>query len=314
MFTPRITWTDLPEPVRSEVETAMGSPVVEWRGQTGGFSPGTADRLLLADGRKVFCKSVSASLNGGSHELVRRELTANRLLPDGLPSPRLLHGAELTVDDDPWAVLLFDDLEGRHPHTPWRVDELAAALEALAAVPRVAPVAPPSLPGVEELFGPDLTHWDDVIADPPATLDPWLAARLDDLAVRGHRARAALAGESLSHLDSRADNMILDADGRVWLVDWPYACRGAAWVDTAVFAATAAIAGGWSSEHQTLVDEASAALGCDPDLLTDVWAGFLGYYVWVSEKPAPANLPTIRAFQANCRDRLLESVKARLRD
>lgn len=314
MFTPRITWPDLPEPVRAEIETAMGSRVEHWRGQVGGFSPGTADRLLLADGRRVFCKAVSDSLNEGSLDLMRRELAVNRLLPDGLPSPRMLHGAELTVDDDPWVVLLFDDLEGRHPHTPWQLDELAAALEATATLGRVAPVAPAALPDVDELFGPDLSHWDDVIADPPSTLDPWLAERLDDLAASGRRARAALAGESLCHLDTRADNMIVDPSHRVWLVDWPYACRGAAWVDTVLFSATAAIAGGWSPEHQALVDDASAALGCDAELLTDVWAGFLGYYVWASEQPAPANLPTIRAFQAHCRDRLLDAVKGRWRD
>ncbi|MGJ6980262.1 hypothetical protein ACSDQ9_06985 [Aestuariimicrobium soli] len=312
MFTPRITWPDLPAPVRDEVERAMGTTVVEWRGQTGGFSPGTADRLLLADGTRVFCKAVGASLNDVSLELVRRELAVNRQLPPGLPSPQLRHGAELDLDGDPWCVLLFDDLEGRHPHTPWHPDELAAALQALARVQEIVAGAPAGLPTVDELFGPDLAHWPDVIADPPAGLDPWLAERLDDLAARGERARAALAGEALCQLDARADNMVIDATGRVWLVDWPYASRGAAWVDTVLFGATAAIAGEWSPAHQSSVDVAAAALGCDGDLLTDVWAGFLGYFVWIAELPAPDNLPTIRAFQASSRDALTGLLKERL--
>ncbi|CAI9401376.1 phosphotransferase [Aestuariimicrobium sp. T2.26MG-19.2B] len=311
MFTPRISWPDLPVPVRDEVQGAMGSSVVSWQGQTGGFSPGTADRLTLADGRRVFCKAVGASLNEVSLDLLRMELRVNRLLPSGLPAPALMHGSELSVGDDPWAVLLFDDLEGRHPHTPWQIDELTAALASVAEVPRLVPVAPAELPTVDELFGPDLAHWDDVVADPPGSLDPWLAERLDDLRARGARARAALVGEALCQLDTRSDNMVVDATGTVWLVDWPYACRGPAWIDTVLLGATASVPG-WTPAHEGAVEAAAARLGCDADLLDDVWAGFLGYFVWVAEKPAPDNLPTIRAFQARSRDALLGVLKRRL--
>ena len=54
----RITWVDVPEPVTSWVERELGSQVVEWRSQSGGRSPGTADRLVCADGSRAFLKAV----------------------------------------------------------------------------------------------------------------------------------------------------------------------------------------------------------------------------------------------------------------
>jgi hypothetical protein len=55
----RIPWSDLPARVRAEVERRLGSPVVAARTQTGGFSPGVAARLELADGGRAFVKAVS---------------------------------------------------------------------------------------------------------------------------------------------------------------------------------------------------------------------------------------------------------------
>lgn len=110
VFTPRITWPDLPIPVRDEIHGRLGAQVCAWHGQVGGFSPGTADRLTLADGRRVFCKSVHPSMNEGSAALCRREMAAHRVLPDGLPAPALMEGWER---EDGWIVLLFQDVEPR---------------------------------------------------------------------------------------------------------------------------------------------------------------------------------------------------------
>ena len=46
----RITWSDLPGQVRAAVEEPAGSPVLAAESQAGGFSPGTADRVVTAYG------------------------------------------------------------------------------------------------------------------------------------------------------------------------------------------------------------------------------------------------------------------------
>lgn len=323
MFTPRITWPDLPTAVRDEVERSMGATVVEWKGQHGGFSPGTADRLVFDHGRRAFCKAVSRGLNEGALGLCQRELEVNRHLPSTLPVPAMLHGVQIEVagDDelgtepDTWVLMLFDDLEGRHPHTPWQADELSAALDSLTQVARLVPQAWPELPTVTDLLGPDLQQWPDIAAEPPASLDAglgeWVFANLDELMVRSDRAVASLAGEALCQLDARADNMVLDEAGKVWLVDWPWASRGAPWLDAALFGMTVTQTG-LSSDLEELIDEAVVRNGGTADQVTDLWAGMLGYYVWVSALPAPTNLPTIRAFQSSARDSLAVALGSRM--
>ena len=60
--------------------------------------------------------------------------------------------------------------------------------------------------------------------------------------------RAVLrGGGTLLHTDWKADNVLIIADGRAWLVDWAWASRGAAWIDPALWAIWL-IASGHSAE------------------------------------------------------------------
>src|SRR5690625_2319981 len=70
-----------------------------------------------------------------------------------------------------------------------------------------------------------------VDSDPPSALDPWVGAHAHDLTALAARARAALAGGALVHLDARSDNLLITPSGSVRIVDWPWACIGAPWMD-----------------------------------------------------------------------------------
>lgn len=74
-------------------------------------------------------------------------------------------------------------------------------------------------------------------------LDPWSRTHLDQLAeleaVWAHHA----AGDTLVHADIRADNLLMTERGVV-VVDWPWACRGAAFADVVLFAPSVAMQGG----------------------------------------------------------------------
>ncbi|WP_281711561.1 hypothetical protein [Dermacoccus nishinomiyaensis] len=126
----RITWVDVPEPVTSWVERELGSQVVEWRSQSGGRSPGTADRLVCADGSRAFLKAVHPGLNPVTPGLYRDEIRAAELLGPDVPCAHL----RASFDDGTWVALLFEDIEGRLPHAPWREAELRAVLDALDAL------------------------------------------------------------------------------------------------------------------------------------------------------------------------------------
>src|SRR3954463_12133596 len=142
----RIRWTDVPPHVRRGVEDILGSPVIEARSQAGGFSPGTADRVRTADGRRAFVKAVTPAVNERSAVLARQEMRITAALPDHAPTPRLLDG----FDDGEWVVLVLEDVEGAPPRTPWVRGELDAAvtgLRELAAALTPAPFDRPALRG-----------------------------------------------------------------------------------------------------------------------------------------------------------------------
>src|SRR5262245_12799737 len=203
----RIGWDDLPTRVRQAVTDILGSEVVEAVSQSGGFSPGTADRVRTADGRRAFVKAVSPAQNEQAVGFHRREARITAALPAHAPTPTLLD----TYDDGDWIALVLTDVEGRHPATPWRDDELTnvrAALDALATTLTPAPV---DVPSAAQNLREDLAGWHRLRDDPPAAgLDDWTAAHLDDLCRQAERGLAALTGDTLTHTDIRADNLLVD--------------------------------------------------------------------------------------------------------
>jgi hypothetical protein len=152
-------WTDLPLGVRHAVERIVGARVVEAVSQSGGFSPGTAGRVRTADGRRAFT-AVRARQNELSASLHRREALATAALPPSVPAPRLL-GCH---DDGDWVALVLEDIEGRHPATPWVPDELERVLGALGDLARSA------------------------TPSPVLCLAPWVGRHLDELCALAERA------------------------------------------------------------------------------------------------------------------------------
>lgn len=162
----RIGWADLPVQVRERVEAMLGSRVVQARSQRGGFSPGTADRVVTAAGRRAFVKAVGAGLNENSPALLRREAGALQDMPESVAAPRLL----AVHEDIDWVVLVLEDVEGRHPATPWVDQEVRAAISALAALSDNP--APHDWPRLDEELAGESTAWGRLLTSPPTNLDP----------------------------------------------------------------------------------------------------------------------------------------------
>jgi len=288
----RIGWADLPDAVRVAAEAIIGDRVIEAVSQVGGFSPGTADRVRTTSGRRAFVKAVSPRLNERSAELHRREARVTASLPAGVPAPRLLG----VHDDGDWVALVLEDVEGCHPVTPWRTQQLTAVLAALGTLAEhdVAP-ALKDLPETGSDLAEDLRGWQRIAIDPPEALDPWTQAHLPTLVALAERAPAILTGDSLVHTDIRADNLLVRPDGTVVVVDWPWASRGPAWFDTLTVLVDVNLYGGHDVDALL---SAHTPAGVDPDDLTAVLVGLAGYFLDSARQPAPAGLPTVRAFQA----------------
>ena len=290
----RIQWSDLPASLRASVEQALGSPVVSATSQPGGFSPGSADRVVLADGRKAFVKAVGSPVHPDSPAMNRREVYALDRLPPGLSTSRLL----ASVDDGDWVALAFEDLDGRHPHEPWRAEDLDLVLDVLVDNARLLTPAPPGFPPLWDELGEDFCGWSRMGLAPPSDLDPWTHAHLDELAAYEPRMPEALLGDTLLHLDVRADNLLIvdsPAGPRAVLVDWPWVSVGAAWVDIAAFCVNVGLIGGADPEDVLQSREVSAS--ADPSAVTAFLVGLAAYFVESGRQPDHPRLPTLRAFQ-----------------
>jgi hypothetical protein len=296
----RIGWPDVPDEVRATVEAILGAPVVEATSQSGGFSPGTADRVRTADGRRAFVKAVSAALNEDSPRMHRREARVTAALPPEAPAPDLLG----VHDDGDWVALVLEDIDGRHPVTPWSPDEMASVL---ATLDRMAGALTPTplddVPSAADLLAKDFAGWRHIAAEPPSDLEPWVAGRLEQLVDLADRGLAALDGDTLVHLDVRADNLLLGPDGRVTLVDWPWASRGPAWLDRLLLLVNVRLYGAGGTHDMLL--RCAADTSADPDDLVATLAGLAGFFLDASRQPPPKSIPTVRAFQRAQADAVL---------
>lgn len=288
MFGVRLSWADLPAPVLAFVEAALGSPVVAARSQPGGFSPGTADRVLTADGTRAFVKAVGPEPNPDTPGLHRREIEVLRTLVDVPAVPQLLDA----YDDGTWVALVVEDVDGRHPVLPWTAEELAATLAALHDLARVE--APATWPALESELVGEMASWGRVRQAPPDDLDPWLLDRLDDLHELATRTLPRIAGSAVAHTDLRADNILVEGDGRVRLVDWPWASRGAPWCDAAMLLVNVRWAGDLDVRPFL---PAVLDLGATRDDVLGLVAGLTGFFTEACRRPPSPGLPTLRDFQ-----------------
>lgn len=287
----RLEWSEVPERVRAAVEDHLSSPVVVAVDQRGGFSPGLAARVRCADGSRAFVKAVGSAPNPHSPNLHRAEARAAAGLPPSVPVPRLRFG----YDDGDWVALIFDDVNGRLPAQPWQPAELRRVLDAvveLSVALTPCPLADPPhrLADLRE----DFAAYRRLAEDPPDDLSLWERRHLAELASIGESAVDGITGDTLMHTDLRADNVLIGADGRVWFVDWPWACRGAIWVDSALLVLNAALHG---YDPEPIVDSHPLLSTVDNDRLTALLVGFSGFFAEAARQPDPPGLPGLRAFQ-----------------
>jgi aminoglycoside phosphotransferase (APT) family kinase protein len=286
-------WASLPDRIRAAVEGWLGAPVAAAETQPNGFSPGVAARLRTASGRRCFVKALGPEPNPESPTYHRREAAIVSRMPLEAPVPRLLW--QYDEGEGGWVLLLYEDVEGRHPEQPWCPRELERVVATLIELSADLTPSPFPARSAAAAFAEELDGWKSLQAAPLPGLDQWSLRHLDRLAELEAAAPAAAAGATLLHLDLRADNLLLTPD-RVYVVDWPHACVGAAWVDLLVFAPSVTMQGGPPPEE--LLQRHPAARAADPDAVTAVVAALAGFFIQRSLLPPPPGLPTLRPFQA----------------
>lgn len=296
----RLDWRDLPRHVRRRIDELAGAQVTAEITATEGFSPGFVAVLELMDGRDVFVKAISREISPVAVAEARQEIVAAAALPPQVPAPRL----QWSDDDGEWVLLGFDAVHGRSPEIPWKRSDLDLVLATVDVLSRATPLPGRPLPRTADLLADEFTGWcrlrgaapqvrDDVAAS-GGPLVRWALDRLPELVGWEQAALDCTAGDGIVHGDLRADNVMIDADGKVWLIDWLHASVGASWFDLVFLLASVGAQGGGDpaelfARHapQVPVEDLRAAL-----------AGLTGSLVWGSMQPAPPGVPNLRPFQS----------------
>jgi hypothetical protein len=259
--------------------------------QGGGFTPGLAARLLLADGGRVFVKGIAVD-----HPLVgkyRAEADTARALPEATPAPRLRWDGEIAG----WVVLVADDVDGRHADLSPGSPDIGAVLETVSALEGVLTPCPvPDAPRAGEELAEIVHGWRELADAPPDDLDDWTRRHLNDLADLETGWLTTADGDTLLHGDINASNLLI-ADGRVWLIDWAQPVRGAAWIDVADLVPHLILAGHTPAEAEDVVASSPVWSATDPAVVTSYAAAFAGYWARAGRLPAPPGVPHLRAYQ-----------------
>lgn len=240
----------------------------------------------------------------------RREAYIAAALPASVPTPRLLDA----YDDGDWIALTFEDVEGAAPQVPWRRPELDRVLAAVSQLTSLLTPAPIDVERVSDLMSDVFTGWRQLAADVESGkddlhgVDPWVRRHLTDLVALEMQAAGAADGTTLLHTDIRADNVLL-TPAKVFFVDWPWASRGAAWIDLLFMLPSVAMQRG--PKPWEIFDSHPLARGVAGDRVTAMVAVITGFFIRQSRQPSPPGLPTIRAFQRDQGLPALEWLKRR---
>lgn len=171
----------MPGVVRNRLDTLLrnGRAAGTAVSQPGGYSPGSADRVRTVSGRRAFVKSAGLVVNPDTPRIYRAEAAVTAALPATVPAPALLGLAE----HEDWIALVLEDVEARHPSTPWQPRELAAVLDALHEVGSVRLPLDASVAELPDAVAGYVGRWraiDPVALPPlPGGLGDWVRRQIE---------------------------------------------------------------------------------------------------------------------------------------
>lgn len=297
-------WSQVPPPLRRQVEEIAGAAVARGARVWGGYGPAPTFRLRLADGRGLFFKGIHQATGSFAREAFSREERVYHDLSELITpwAPRL-YGVVAHQD---WRALLLEDL-GPKSAPPWTPALARAAARGLADFH--ASTLGRRLPDWLERFQDTASSvtWERVdeeteglrvVAGLAGNRAPealaWLRASLPRLATEARAAAATPAPHALTHTDMRSDNLRI-INGRLRLFDWPFTEVGLAEFDLAEFAQSVAVDGGPDPER--VVAWYRERLGARDDALDASVAWMAAFFARLAWRPEEPELPRLRRFQ-----------------
>jgi aminoglycoside phosphotransferase (APT) family kinase protein len=296
---------DIPAAILDKISALCGAPVSDGAIVHGGFSAAANFMLTLANGRKVFAKGNHPGDESHGAQNLRQELAVYENAPVLREiSPRPV-GVVGDGDEDGWMLGLWEWID----HGP--LPDLAATLETLekwqrADIPALNECREQSY--ISGFFSPE-RKWRrlgdemkvresflSLFAD-RGMAEAWLGRHLPVLLALQDAVADLRAPEGPLHGDLRADNIFPGQDGRVYIVDWPNACRGPLAFDLVMLGASLEMQGRHFVENMLHGQPRDACL---------IMAAVLsGYFAESAGRAVPEKLPRLRWMQKSMLTSLL---------
>lgn len=226
----RTPWQAAPAELRTWVLDRTGPLIEEPHNCLGGMATGVA-AVVRGVERSVFVKAVDMIGNPKGAAMYRAEAEIAERLPAHPQIPTLLDAGLIALPDGKWWANLLRAVPGSPPQHPWLESDLERVLAAWADVSG-------TLSATDWETSADLsgffTGWRRIAEDPT---DPWHRLARQWGSREAAMSEAVDGGRSavLSHIDLRADNIVLDdATGEVAFVDWAHPGTAAPWADVAL--------------------------------------------------------------------------------
>ncbi|WP_119728028.1 phosphotransferase family protein [Thermomonospora amylolytica] len=274
----KLQWHDLPDAARTAVEERFG-PVFKAESAEHGIMPGLAARLYIEDGGSVFLKAVPNDSHAARLHI--RERAANAAMTGVVPAPRMLWSA----DAGGCLLMVFQYVEGgRRADLSPASPDLPGVLEALSRIGGPGGTLPPVAANLEMLQEKAAVLLGKKLDGPQWGM---YADALDALTV------SALEGDALLHYDLHAGNLLV-TDDATYVIDWSFACRGAAWIDAAMLVPRLIEAGHTPEQAEALMATLPAWKTAPADALT----GLAALWTMFREYKARYGPQEARAFRA----------------
>lgn len=311
----RLPFARLPPAVAEWIAATLGGSITDIVDKQGGFSPGVAAVVTTSAGSHGFVKTVGTSINADSVQFHRAENAVMARMPRHDAVLRPVASESIQIEADEWEVTISPVIDGVTPPHPWIESDLVRVLDAVVDFgDQFTPSPWPDDPERTKKLVAFFRGWTRIDAegdDPWRTL-PWISDHFADLVALEPMLASRLPGDTLSHTDLRADNVMLTND-RVWLIDWAHARNAARWVDPVLLTCDVIASGadhddGGEIDVPKLFATHQAFEGTDATLVGAVVGTLAATLHWFSRQPSPPGLPTIRAFQDAQADSMLRYV------
>jgi hypothetical protein len=306
----RTPWEAAPEQVHAWVRDRTGPEIAPARDRVGGMATGVA-AIVQGDDRSVFVKALSAEENPKGARMYQTEAEIADRLPVHPAIPELLDAGFVETPAGSWWVTLLEARTGTTPQHPWRTADLDLVLKAWQELrPSLQATQWSKSAGLSDLF----VAWREIAADPT---DPWheLAARWSEREATMTDQVDGGATAQLSHIDLRADNILVDPQTEVVsFVDWAHPGTAAPWADVALLLADV-VASGADVEAGGEIDVADrfacAHPETDPELAISVISA-LGAFMHARAHREDVNpvMPHRRTWMAAASEQMLPFIEA----